>query len=137
MATFAASKNGKMPEWSNGPHSKCGERVTVPGVRIPLFPLSIEKDDRLMSPFFLLIFGFFFGDNYGWTLPSVRPAGATGAEPRAERSGALVDGYVIKSAMPHCTALQNIYLAHSANLELCKQGAVTIRCTLRIPRLLL
>ena len=29
---------GKMPEWSNGPHSKCGERVTVPGVRIPLFP---------------------------------------------------------------------------------------------------
>ena len=90
-----------------------------------------------MSPFFLLIFGFFFGDNYGWTLPSVRPAGATCAEPRAERSGALVDGYVIKSAMPHCTALQNIYLAHSANLELCKQGAVTIRCTLRISRLLL
>ena len=27
-----------MPEWSNGPHSKCGVRVTVPGVRIPLFP---------------------------------------------------------------------------------------------------
>ena len=29
---------GEMPEWSNGPHSKCGERVTVPGVRIPLSP---------------------------------------------------------------------------------------------------
>ncbi len=29
---------GKMPEWSNGPHSKCGERVTVPWVRIPVFP---------------------------------------------------------------------------------------------------
>ena len=29
---------GKMPEWTNGPHSKCGERVTAPGVRIPLFP---------------------------------------------------------------------------------------------------
>ena len=29
---------GKMPEWSIGPHSKCGVRVTVPGVRIPLFP---------------------------------------------------------------------------------------------------
>ncbi len=29
---------GKMPEWSNGPHSKCGERVTVPRVRIPVFP---------------------------------------------------------------------------------------------------
>ena len=85
-----------------------------------------------MSPFFLLIFGFFFGDNYGWTLPSVRPAGATGAEPRAERSGALVDGYVIKSAMPHCTALQNIYLAHDANLEQARCGTYT-RCTLRIP----
>ena len=29
---------GEMPEWSIGPHSKCGERATVPGVRIPLFP---------------------------------------------------------------------------------------------------
>lgn len=29
---------GKLPEWSIGPHSKCGERVTVPGVRIPRFP---------------------------------------------------------------------------------------------------
>ena len=28
-----------MPEWSIGPHSKCGVRATVPGVRIPLFPL--------------------------------------------------------------------------------------------------
>ena len=27
-----------MPEWSNGLHSKCGVRATVPGVRIPLFP---------------------------------------------------------------------------------------------------
>ena len=31
---------GEMPEWSNGPHSKCGERATVPGVRIPLSPQS-------------------------------------------------------------------------------------------------
>lgn len=30
---------GKMPEWSNGPHSKCGERVTAPWVRIPVSPL--------------------------------------------------------------------------------------------------
>ena len=30
---------GKMPEWSIGPHSKCGERATVPRVRIPVFPL--------------------------------------------------------------------------------------------------
>ena len=27
-----------MPEWSIGPHSKCGERATVPRVRIPVFP---------------------------------------------------------------------------------------------------
>ena len=37
---FAADL-GKMPEWSIGPHSKCGERVTVPRVRIPVFPLNI------------------------------------------------------------------------------------------------
>ena len=29
---------GEMPEWSIGPHSKCGERVTVPRVRIPVSP---------------------------------------------------------------------------------------------------
>ena len=29
---------GEVPEWSIGPHSKCGVRATVPGVRIPLFP---------------------------------------------------------------------------------------------------
>ena len=31
-------RKGEMPEWSIGPHSKCGVRVTVPGVRIPLSP---------------------------------------------------------------------------------------------------
>ena len=35
---------GEMPEWSIGPHSKCGERVTVPRVRIPVSPL---KDNEL------------------------------------------------------------------------------------------
>ena len=40
--TFAPSNVGKMPEWTNGPHSKCGVRVTVPGVRIPLFPQAIH-----------------------------------------------------------------------------------------------
>ena len=33
-----AAELGKMPEWSIGPHSKCGERATVPRVRIPVFP---------------------------------------------------------------------------------------------------
>ena len=32
---------GEMPEWSIGPHSKCGVRATVPGVRIPLSPLNV------------------------------------------------------------------------------------------------
>ena len=35
-----------MPEWSNGPHSKCGVRATVPGVRIPLFPPRRKIFDR-------------------------------------------------------------------------------------------
>lgn len=34
-----ATEKGEMPEWSIGPHSKCGVRATVPGVRIPLSPL--------------------------------------------------------------------------------------------------
>ena len=40
---------GKLPEWSNGPHSKCGDRVTGPGVRIPHFPQKAEgrQDLRL------------------------------------------------------------------------------------------
>ena len=36
-----------MPEWSIGPHSKCGVRATVPGVRIPPSPLKIDR--RLMK----------------------------------------------------------------------------------------
>ena len=35
-----ATEKGEMPEWSIGPHSKCGVRATVPGVRIPLSPLT-------------------------------------------------------------------------------------------------
>ncbi len=43
-----------MPEWSIGPHSKCGERATVPGVRIPLSPL--KKTYKKLS---LNLVGFF------------------------------------------------------------------------------
>ena len=54
IITFVARKQtlvrlrnkGKMPEWSNGPHSKCGVRVTVPGVRIPLFPPKTNRTAR-------------------------------------------------------------------------------------------
>lgn len=31
-------RKGEVPEWSIGPHSKCGVRATVPGVRIPPSP---------------------------------------------------------------------------------------------------
>ena len=45
---------GEMPEWSIGPHSKCGVRATVPGVRIPLSPQRINRSDGW---FFFLIRG--------------------------------------------------------------------------------
>ena len=34
---------GEMPEWSIGPHSKCGERATVPRVRIPVSPRETQN----------------------------------------------------------------------------------------------
>ncbi|GEM_PF-5339060 len=40
---FAHLLRGEMPEWSIGPHSKCGVRATVPGVRIPLSPLEMPN----------------------------------------------------------------------------------------------
>ncbi len=36
-----------MPEWSNGPHSKCGVLATVPGVRIPPSPPSLAEAPRI------------------------------------------------------------------------------------------
>ena len=44
-----------MPEWSNGPHSKCGVRATVPGVRIPLFPLNKAYKKLVIN-----LVGFFY-----------------------------------------------------------------------------
>ena len=51
---LSRQRPGKLPEWSNGPHSKCGERVTVPGVRIPRFPLKRETvvGYKLVTVFF-------------------------------------------------------------------------------------
>lgn len=34
---------GEMPEWSNGPDSKSGVLLAVPGVRIPFSPQTNEK----------------------------------------------------------------------------------------------
>ena len=43
-----ARRHGEVAEWLKAPHSKCGVRVTVPGVRIPpsppaLAPLHLER----------------------------------------------------------------------------------------------
>ena len=43
-AVRCRQQKGEMPEWSIGPHSKCGVRATVPGVRIPLSPRKPGKD---------------------------------------------------------------------------------------------
>ena len=39
-----------MPEWSIGPHSKCGERVTVPRVRIPVCPHGEKEENTFYLP---------------------------------------------------------------------------------------
>lgn len=52
---------GKMPEWSNGPHSKCGERVTAPWVRIPVSP-HCDENQFIMYTMDKLIL-FFIADN--------------------------------------------------------------------------
>lgn len=46
---FFVREIGEMPEWSIGPHSKCGVRATVPGVRIPLSPPN-EAEYQLTTP---------------------------------------------------------------------------------------
>ena len=45
-----------MPEWSIGPHSKCGERATVPRVRIPLFPQTIIRQEGVVRHLFCFIY---------------------------------------------------------------------------------
>ena len=52
---------GKMPEWSNGPHSKCGERVTAPWVRIPVSPHCDENQFIVYTMDKLIL--FFIADN--------------------------------------------------------------------------
>ena len=47
---------GGMPEWLNGPHSKCGIPVRVSGVRIPLPPfvkILLGRSDRIVPKFSL------------------------------------------------------------------------------------
>ncbi len=45
LAFASTNSIGKMPEWSNGPHSKCGKRVTL----LPGFEsLSFRRDILLV-----------------------------------------------------------------------------------------
>ena len=53
---------GEMPEWSIGPHSKCGVRATVPGVRIPLSPQTTGWSAGLQT--FVCNLFYFRGDKF-------------------------------------------------------------------------
>ena len=55
--TYFCSAIGKMAEWSNVSHSKCDVGVTLPGVRIPLFPLN-ARSFRFGLFYFTAIFIF-------------------------------------------------------------------------------
>ena len=62
-------ETGEVPEWSIGPHSKCGERATVPGVRIPLSPQRLRSKKMSKDIFLLrrLCLGL-CGEQRGWAL---------------------------------------------------------------------
>ena len=44
-----------MPEWSNGPHSKCGVLLRVPWVRIPVSPLFVTSFSPPMKKTLILV----------------------------------------------------------------------------------
>ena len=74
-----STRIGEVAEWSNAPHSKCGMRATVSGVRIPPSP-----------PFPFVIIGF-FGDfalqppTYPPNTKPLEPSGNFRSTPRARR----------------------------------------------------
>ena len=76
-----------MPEWSIGPHSKCGERATVPRVRIPVSPLNVPNplNIRNLEDFLLKkrdkIRGFFEA------IETLSPAETPADQIRAAREG--------------------------------------------------
>ena len=63
---------GKMPEWPNGTVSKTVVRVTVPRVRIPLFPLE-EKQKKECKSFNLHSFLFQIDISTAFSLSLVIP----------------------------------------------------------------
>lgn len=84
-----------MPEWSNGPHSKCGIRVTVSRVRIPVSP---HKQAQRLGQSSLLRFFF----QRTCRFPRARQPESPGPQPQASQS----HPHVISTAATHtCHAI--------------------------------
>lgn len=84
-----------MPEWSNGPHSKCGIRVTVSRVRIPVSP---HKQAQRLDQSSLLRFFF----QRTCRFPRTRQPGSPSPQPQASQS----HPHVISTAATHtCHAI--------------------------------
>ena len=87
-----------MPEWSNGPHSKCGIRVTVSRVRIPVSPqimmkmkkviLTLATATMVLTSCGTMGFGTSMGAMVGGTLGSI--AGDMAGGRRGSSLGGLI-----------------------------------------------
>lgn len=96
-----------MPEWSNGPHSKCGIRVTVSRVRIPVSP---HKQAQRLDQSSLLRFFF----QRTCRFPRTRQPGSPGPQPQAPQS----HPHVISTAATHtCHAIVFLKRMHRTAQE--------------------
>ena len=96
-----------MPEWSNGPHSKCGIRVTVSRVRIPVSP---HKQAQRLGQSSLLRFFF----QRTCRFPRARQPGSPGPQPQASQS----HPHVISTAATHtCHAIDSRKRMHRSTQE--------------------
>ena len=102
-----------MPEWSNGPHSKCGIRVTVSRVRIPVSP---HKQAQRLGQSSLL--RFFFQSTCRF--PQTRQPGSPGPQPQASQS----HPHVISTAATHtCHAIGSRRRMHRTAQERAQSSA--------------
>lgn len=96
-----------MPEWSNGPHSKCGIRVTVSRVRIPVSPPKRAQQIGQSS-----LLRFFFQRTCRF--PRTRQPGSPGPQPQASRSHPHV---ISTAATPTCHAIGSRKRMHRSAQE--------------------
>ena len=102
-----------MPEWSNGPHSKCGIRVTVSRVRIPVSP---HKQAQRLGQSSLLRFFF----QRTCRFPRTRQPGSPGPQPQASQS----HPHVISTAATHtCHAIGSRRRMHRTAQERAQSSA--------------